>query len=239
MNTKVNVSDVTGVEKDECTGHTILRHEIPEHLTNKCSIQFKQSDEYNDYHNRKIQQHNQGKLCMTSCVLNWVDRSRVMYRFLKNISDILIQVPWVLYYGGLLGYYRNKQLIPWDSDLDIVIPITTKLHEYEDQNTKLILTGDTYPIIAKFYDKLTMVYCDVFFWKDSGNDVLISRDPIGNNKYIKIPKGKFYPIRKAYIKGIEIYTPNDIEYNLSQRYEHYKIPVRKLQGGKFIHNTGR
>lgn len=244
----MNVSDITGVHKDSCTGHVpdYFNELASSSLKEKCkSTNFIASSEFKPYHQNKIQQHNNGEICMVACLFPWQDRVRFLYKLLQNVSDVCskLKLPWVLYYGGLLGYFRNKQIIPWDTDLDILMPLSIKKHLmslqqngiiYEDNDVRFYLKNDNENIMAIFLDKQTLLYCDVFFWFDQGNDVKISRDPVGGQRYITIPKNKFYPIRESTMKDVKIYIPNDVEYNLQQRYHNLK-ENHTFQNGKYMH----
>lgn len=244
----MNIEDITGVFRDSCTGHTITNDEIPDHLKHRCaSVKFNVGEEFNEYHQDKIREHNKGNICMSACLMNWKERTRLLYKLLMNVSDIMYKLKfnWVLYYGGLLGYHRENRLLPWDCDLDILMNINDlpRLQTiaqngviYEDHNTKFYLNNNTFPIMAVISDKLSMLYCDVFYWKEKGNTVLISRDPVNFEKHLRIPREKFFPLHRGSIKGIDIYIPNDVDYNLRTRYGTIENVPYKLHNGKFINN---
>lgn len=247
----MNIQDITGVELDACTGHTpdFFEELASDELKEKCKTKFVCSNLLSPFHQNKINQHNRGELCMTACLYHWTDRHRKLYDLLRNVSKICkkLDLSWVLYYGSLLGFFRNKQLLKWDIDLDIVMPwtIRDKLHNiaqknggsviYEDDQVRFYLKHDTPSIMAIFLDKRTLLYCDVFFWILENNNVKVSRDPVKGQEFLVIPKNKFLPLKLTLIDNIPIYIPNDIEYNLKTRYPTYKNEPYTLHNNSYLH----
>lgn len=256
------IQSMTKVENDQCVGHSPDEYlEIPKHLKEQCNnVKFDIEDNHNIFSFRKIMKHNDEQLCLTGCLYPWKDRQAYLYRLLKNVSRVCrkLNLNWVLYYGALLGYYRNKELIPWDPDLDILMDKSQieqlrrqNLHSdvvYEDEYIKFYLRPidqDDGIVSAIFVDKQSMLYCDVFTYTVSkdGKAVRITKDPgPDNKKYMSIPYHKIFPIQEVSIASsdrkevIQVYVPYDIEYNVKKRYTDYKTVPYRLVDGEFIIN---
>ena len=257
------IQSITKVENDQCVGHSPDEYlEIPKHLKEQCNnVKFDIEDNHNIFSFKKIMKHNNehSNLCLTGCLYSWEERQAYLYRLLKNVSRVCrkLNLNWVLYYGALLGYYRNKELLPWDPDLDILmdksqIEQLRKVAEgdvvYEDEFIKFYLRPtdqDDGIVSAIFIDKQSMLYCDVFTYSVSkdGKAVRITKDPgPENKKYLSIPYHKFFPIQEVPIASsdrkevIQVFVPSDVEYNVKNRYSDYdKLPYR-LVNGEFILN---
>jgi len=252
------IKSFTKVENDQCVGHSPDEYlEIPKHLKERCNnVKFDIEDNQNMFSFKKIFKHNdeQSNMCLTGCLYHWKDRQAYLYRLLKNVSRVCreLNLKWVLYYGALLGYYRNKKLIPWDPDLDILMDISQieqlrKVAEgdvvYEDEYIKFYLRPtdqDEGIVSAIFVDKQSMLYCDVFTYSKDGKVVKITKDPgADNKKYLSIPYHKFFPLHEVSIASsdrkevIQVFVPNDIEYNIKKRYTDYKTVPYRLIGDEF------
>lgn len=265
------IQSMTKVENDQCIGHSPDEYlEIPKHLKEQCNnVKFDIKDDHNIFSFRKIMKHNDGQLCLTGCLYPWEDRQSYLYRLLKNVSRVCrkLNLNWVLYYGALLGYYRNKELLPWDPDLDILmdksqIEQLRKVRAvdrggapegdvdvvYEDEYIKFYLRPkdqDDGIVSAIFIDKQSMLYCDVFTYSVSkdGKTVRVTKDPgADNKKYLSIPYHNFFPIQEVSMASgdrkevIQVFVPNDIKYNIKERYSDYETVPYRLVNGEFILN---
>lgn len=254
------IQSITKVENDQCIGHSPDEYlEIPKHLKERCErVKFDIEDNHNMFSFKKLLRHNDehSNLCLTGCLYPWKDRQAYLYRLLKNVSRVCreMNLNWVLYYGALLGYYRNKEILPWDPDLDILMDISQieQLRKdaegdvvYEDEFIKFYLRRtdqDDGIVSAIFLDKESMLYCDVFTYTVSKNRkaVKITKDPgADNNKYLTIPYHKFFPIQEVPMASldrkevIQVFVPYHIEYNIKKRYSDYKHVPYRLVGGEF------
>lgn len=226
-----SVRDITGVERDQCVGHIPSYNKYvkknPKLLKLCNKTKFNYDGEFEPQHLENIRKHNNKELCLTGCLKRWEDRRNNLYKLLEKIIKMCkkLDIPWVLYYGGLLGYYKNKELLPWDADLDILMPITLKDKFKESEkvvyeDSKMIFTiKPKVDLLGLIVDKETLLYCDVFYWKESNNNILVSKWSVNNENFLKIPKDKFFPIKYVNIKTLTIPVPNNIKYNLEKRYD--------------------
>ncbi len=218
------VEQHTGIEKDSCIHHS--GHVFTDELRNRCNdIKFdflEENDTYSLKHNRRVQEHNSGERCLNSCVFDWKERREGLYRLLGNIYKInkKLGLPWVLYYGALLGWFRSGELIPWDSDIDILMDVSILKNEgmmYEDSET-IMKIENRFPIIGSFIDKKTGMYCDIFCYSRNNDKVNISWLETKKGEFLEVDSDKFFPFRKSSLQGVPIFVPNCPETNLRKRY---------------------
>lgn len=249
-NALTDVVQITGVEGDECLGHYASPElSIPQDVLVKCqNTKFSDSSGKTALEKQEIARHNRGEICLTGCLMHWADRRDALYNLLSKVSTMCktLGVPWVLFYGGLLGYYRSKELLPWDTDLDILMPFDTapKFDKnnvaYEDAS--IIFKGcssDNCVLIGKITDKQTLLFCDVFFWKDKGSTVEISQMAhlarVKTNKnYFVVPRDKFFPIQHVTMKGISVSVPSDIEFHLKDYYANIDTIPYTFNNGVYV-----
>jgi hypothetical protein len=242
---KTSIFELTGVEKDACIGHVGEDKYIDKNkdLTNKCdSIEFVNKEDWGAVNRNRLNDHNIGKKCLNACFDNWEVRRDNLYKLLKNVVKVCnkLDLEWTLYYGGLLGWYRNKELIPWDPDIDVLMPYQRTMDKfkgktgviYEDDEIIFDLKGHK-PIMGLFIDKQTLLYSDIFFWEDGKNVVNISWMGKGD---LKIKKSDFYPLKKEKLNKIDIMVPSNPKINLTTRYGNISKKPYKLKDGKFYLN---
>lgn len=133
----------------------------------------------------------------------------------------------VLMHGGLIGYFFNKQLLPWDDDVDVIVigndihKIVQK-HNWETNEFKFevnpnyanINTADTLnKIDARLICKMTGVFIDfTFFWKDEYSNTYFAKD---GHVY---ESDDLFPLVYDSINNIPIHVPNNIEVCLIKEY---------------------
>ena len=90
---------------------------------------------------------------MTSIALTLKEIQQGSYQVLKSISQIFNENgwKWFLTYGTLIGAVRHKGIIPWDDDIDIMMPRP----DYEAMKQLFIQnSASLYPL--KLFDKATV-----------------------------------------------------------------------------------
>ena len=132
--------------------------------------------------------------------------------FLKNCNIKLI-----LFYGSLLGYYRDNSFINMDDDIDVIISdndFKILLAYIKNNNiaTYNIKIGINYPnLIQLFYNDIGPF--DIYRYEYHNNDILIKWD--GNLLY---EKNIIYPLKQVKFNNYDIYIPNLTEKILLMTY---------------------
>lgn len=243
---ELSVFDITGVQGDACVGH----YPVYEHvLRNKKMLQRCRETKFDESNDTwgELARHNKGEICLPACMMQWTDRRKALYDLLRKIANMckVLKLEWMFYYGGLLGYHRNKELLPWDPDIDILMPVDIR-EKYKDSPNEIIYEDSSIifklrkngGIMGVVTDKKTLLYCDVFYWVDRGDTIDISWMPMKpeDPKFLVVPRNRFFPIQYVTMNGIRIPVPSDIEHNLKTRYGNIKYIPYKLNNGKYYVN---
>jgi len=236
------VEQHTGIEDDSCIHHS--GHVFTDKLKDRCNKTkfgfIEGNDIYSLKHNRRVHEHNSGDKCLNSCVFDWKERRGILYRLLGNVYKInkKLGLPWVLYYGALLGWFRSGELLPWDSDIDILMDVSIlgkKGIVYEDSET-IMKIENRFPIIGSFIDKESGMYCDIFCYSRKNNKVAISWFETKRDKFLEVDSDKFFPFHKSSLQGIPIFVPNCPETNLRKRYGRIERIPYHLKNNQWIKN---
>ena len=133
----------------------------------------------------------------------------------------------ILFYGSLLGYYRDNDFINNDDDIDFIVNIDDfkKLQQYIIKNKcnlkKISLGIINDNLIQLYYDRIGPV--DFYLFNDYKDDILIKWD--GNLLY---SKDDIYPLKVVIYNNFKVYIPNNTLLILYQTYgKDWKIPIAK------------
>ncbi|MDA9123455.1 LicD family protein [Paracoccaceae bacterium] len=167
---------------------------------------------------------------------------------LNNLRDVFSRISHLeafIFFGTLLGYQREGNIIPFDDDVDIYVNV----NEYDQLLTAL--EGSGFKIEVKprkrWYQRLRKplfvqatrfqdgikTFVDFYLYNDSSCDYLVDKwNFLGNWKDVKsaihVPKNLVFPLITVSMQGINIRIPAKSEAMCTFLYGPcWKIPVRK------------
>ncbi len=145
---------------------------------------------------------------MTSEKLNLKEIKEVALNILIYVDDICQknQLRYSVYYGTLLGAVRHQGFIPWDDDIDIVLPRPDyeKLLEILSSDPNYILasplnsTSYRYTYSKLFDPKTKLVSKQILGYEDKNSGVFIDIFPLDG-----VPKDK--EEQKKYANELDVY----------------------------------
>ena len=182
----------------------------------------------------------------------------------KQVMDKL-KVPFMLAYGTCLGAYRDKDFLPDDNDIDLVVtePVS---HKTKKQLGWMLydLGFKNQEIAFNVYDKMEpqeigyngdidngIICCEksikftIFFFKkvdcpEHGEEMLCSAK-LGAKPLISSPAKFYKKMDKIKFGGTEYNLPGKVEEYLTYTYEDWKDPLKRDHGQLFfeVHNDGQ
>jgi len=178
-------------------------------------------------------------------MLNPIDRK---YN-LKNLKEIslllnLQEIEYFIFYGSLLGYVREKNLLEKDDDIDILVNIKYRkqiLKILTILNYKISVSKDVFVqgeknINEKNSNNTITTYVDFYFYTNNAkkNYICDQWNFSGNYKlesnFLHIPKDIIYPIKTGNIEHIKVNIPAHIKLCCIFLYgENFHIPLKKEQ----------
>jgi len=158
---------------------------------------------------------------------------------LKNLmllSTRMSEVEYFIFFGTLLGYLREGDLIKEDDDIDIYVNIRNRdtILNILDNLGFNINIGTTYFLQATRIIEEVNTFVDFYFYENNPErDYLIERwnflfSPNDAEKHLHIPKKIIFPIKQGVIRNIKINIPYNIDACCRYLYgDHYKTPLKK------------
>ena len=141
---------------------------------------------------------------------------------LKNLNDLsrrLLNVEYFVFFGTLLGYCREGNLIEHDDDIDFYVNIIEKnkiVYMLQDMDF-FISIHNKYFIQAVRRIEDTETFSDFYFYEDEPErDYLLERwnfigQPNNVSTHLHVPKDIIYPIKQGKLLNISINIPNDVD----------------------------
>ena len=178
--------------------------------------------------------------------LNNQNKHKTLIYLLKRFMDYSHEnkIKPILMYGGLIGYYFNNKLLPWDDDIDMILlkPSSDKLKNYEDDKILIevnpncnnySVTDSQNKISSRVISKENGLFIDLTFFIEQGN-YWVCKD---GNKFIKkdiIQYNDEKYLKRGIFEGISVWIPNNIENCLRTKYGENVFTPLKNKG--FIFN---
>jgi len=152
-----------------------------------------------------------------------------LYQMLKDTHELLTveHVPYWMYGGTLLGAVRHKGMIPWDNDIDIVIPDTAESvflglrSQFEKLGYRILWEQFGYRIVSArkngfsfnflgktYYWKMACI--DVFMMSRQGDKMMLSNPGYEKdwpNHYFYL--SELYPLKKYRFGELWVYGPRE------------------------------
>jgi len=162
---------------------------------------------------------------------------------LKLVSDQMVNIEYFIFFGTLLGYYREKSVIDKDDDIDFYVNL-----QYRDEIIDILkkLNFDI-RIKKQFFIQGTRIldgiqtYVDFYLYEDdSTKDYILERwNFLGQfwdeTTHLHVPKKMVFPIETRNIENFTVKVPHDIEACCRYLYgDTLTIPLKKN-----IHYTTR
>jgi hypothetical protein len=166
------------------------------------------------------------------------DEHRACAKLMKTMHRFFIDnnITYALFYGSLVGSYVMHDIIPWDDDIDLVVPLSQKTRLERALETE----AEKYGMQAIHHDALRAETYKVFF-KDSKaagnrpwnwpfidlafygeNDTHVWNTNAEGVLPLLIPRDWFYPLRPRPFASLWIPTPRETSSLLRRLYGHFK-----------------
>ena len=181
-----------------------------------------------DYRYGKISKNCKSETLCFGCGISKEETHHTLRYLLKKLMKYSEKrgIKPILMYGGLIGYYFNGKLLPWDDDIDMILigKCVNKIKNYQGKKYIIEVNPNSHiysekdwrnKISARVISKLNGIFIDLTFYIEK-NKYLVCKD---GNKFLKeniIPKDK--NLKKGIFEDIQVYLPNNIKQCLITRY---------------------
>jgi len=174
-------------------------------------------------------------------------------KIIKNVFD-KYKVPFFLAYGTCLGAYRDKDFLPDDDDIDLVVvePIDFKIRKkigwmLYDLGFKNPIMGfnvfnrmEPMEIGYNGDEKTGIIVCEksvefsIFFFKEEDCDIhgkeMVCIPKLGALRLISSPSKFYKKPQTIKFKGEQFLIPSPVEEYLKFTYEDWKDPLKRDHG---------
>lgn len=148
----------------------------------------------------------------------------------------------IIFHGSLIGYYFNKQILPWDNDIDIKLVGSSidnmkKLDRYQTKDILIEVNPNCISrstldyenlMDARVISKTNGAFIDITFLTPTKDKNIIA---CKFAHYIHIKD--LMPLKKTTFEGATVYVPNNIEKILVNNYGQNVLTPSNLDGWKF------
>ncbi|CAG5114581.1 unnamed protein product [Candidula unifasciata] len=150
---------------------------------------------------------------------------------------------YMLYGGSLIGSYRHHGLVPWDDDVDVLVPYSNKsvLNEVlSSVSPQHVLNKDwdfTWKLFSVKADEIRgyswkWPYLDIFFYAENETHIWDVAQQYKQN-YV-FPKNIVFPLKRRPFMGLRLLTPAKPRSVIDTNYN-----ITLCQSGKWIHKWER
>ena len=139
---------------------------------------------------------------------------------LRYVSNKLLNIEWFIFFGTLLGYTREKNILKNDDDIDIYVNIKSREAILDlFYNTEIMFDLTNKPNLGPYFLQGTrlleneITYIDFYFYENDTNNSFIKEKNNFSGAWkvetntMHVPIDIIYPIQKAKLKDIKIFVP--------------------------------
>jgi len=161
-----------------------------------------------------------------------------LYSLLKDVTDVMHsnRLEYFVSFGTLLGAMRHQGMIPWDTDVDLVVPLKKK---DETLTTLQNILGDKYVIkevkeecivghaIRIYLSEINTLHVDLFFYIEEDNNIIFGYDR-------KFLKEEVFPLSFVSYYDLSLYAPKNKDQQLQKFYgkDYMKFAYRQWAWNK-------
>lgn len=182
--------------------------------------------------------------------------AKVRFEDLKVVKQVFDQfkVPFFLAYGTCLGFYRDKDFLPEDDDIDlgVIEPISLETRKkigwmlydlgFKPQEIMFNVFGRMEPSEAGYNgnDKTGIIVCQknikftIFFYYEDNCEIhgkeMVCIAKLGAQKLIASPSRFYEKFDKIKFNGVEFSIPSPVEKYLEFTYEEWKNKLKRDHG---------
>ncbi|BFY98060.1 hypothetical protein BsWGS_01100 [Bradybaena similaris] len=151
---------------------------------------------------------------------------------------------YMLYGGSLIGSYRHHGLVPWDDDVDVLVPHSTKNAVYQALSSlspKYVLNTERnfscWKLFSVTGDEIRdynwkWPFLDIFFYAENKSHIWDAA-PMYMQNYV-FPKNIVFPLKRRPFMGLHLKTPYNTRAVLDTNYD-----VTLCKSGTWIHKWER
>ena len=155
---------------------------------------------------------------------------------LKDLSERVSDVEYFVFFGTLLGYCRDGNLIENDDDIDFYVNIRERnkiINILQDIGFCINIHNEYFIQALRLIDD-NETFSDFYFYEDDlDRDYLVERwnflaQPYNVSRHLHVPKKIVFPLKQGRINDINFNIPYDIDACCRYLYgENYKTPLNK------------
>ena len=146
-----------------------------------------------------------------------------LYEILRDVTKVLEEnnLEYFISFGTLLGAARHGGMIPWDTDVDILIPDENRKEVFRIlnqtfQNSSYVVVEDRDDsivgnLIRVNYSKNNSLHIDLFTYLNNQDSIAF-----GYNRSFQ--KDDIFPLKKIHFYDLKIYGPKNIDLHLGSIY---------------------
>lgn len=171
--------------------------------------------------------------------------SLLLWKTISIFDSVLTdnRIDYMLYGGTLIGSYRHHGLVPWDDDMDVLVPLTVKdslQRAFTHIRQEYILNQDSdscWKLFSVLSDPISgcnwrWPYLDIFFYAENRTHIWdVSPKYTYNFSY---PKTIIFPLRRRPFMNLTLRAPHNPGAVIDANYD-----IRLCKSGAWIHRWER